>query len=60
MSVWFTARFTDSPKVRPDDSPARVFSRILSNTTVVSYSEYDSTVRKPMTAEGVTSKPTSE
>jgi hypothetical protein len=52
ISVWLTARLTDSPNVRPDFSPSRVFSRILSKTTVVSYSEYDRIVRKPMTAAG--------
>ena len=60
MSVWFTARFTDSPNVRPDTSPSSlVFSRILSNTTVVSYSAYERIVRKPMTAAGEISKPNS-
>ena len=39
-SVWFTARFTDSPNVRVDSHPSpTVFSRILSKTTTVSYSE---------------------
>ena len=38
--VWFTARFTVSENVRVDRSVIRdVFSRILSNTTTVSYRE---------------------
>ncbi len=54
--VWLTARFTDWTKVRCDSW--LVFSRTLSNTTTVSYSEYPRIVRKPMTAAGVTSSPT--
>src|SRR5690606_6494471 len=58
MSVWLTARLTDSPKVREEFSPSSVvFSRILSNTTVVSYSEYARIVRNPMTAAGEISNP---
>src|SRR6187431_2351987 len=60
ISVWLTARLTDSPKVRPETSPSSlVFSRILSKTTVVSYSAYDRIVRNPMTAAGEISKPKS-
>ncbi len=37
----------------------RVFSRTLSNTTTVSYSEYPRMVSTPITVAGVTSKPIS-
>ncbi len=59
--VWFTARLTASPYVRRVlDMMCAVFSRTLSNTTTVSYSEKPRMVRKPITVAGVTSNPDSE
>jgi hypothetical protein len=46
--------------MRADFSRSRVFSSTLSKTTTVSYSEKPRMVRKPMTVDGVTSKPISE
>ena len=61
MSVWLTARFAASAYVRlVRPSRPRVFSRTLSNTTTVSYSENPRIVSRPMTVAGETSKPTSE
>src|SRR5690554_6810634 len=58
ISVWFTARFTDSPNVREVWlTSSAVFSRTLSKTTVVSYNEYARIVRNPITAAGEISNP---
>ena len=58
--VWLTrqvgglgCRSASLPMVSP-----LVFSRTLSKTTTVSYSEYPRMVSRPITVAGVTSKPT--
>ena len=38
-STWFVDTLTRSPAVNPDDAMRRWFSRIRSNTTMLSYSE---------------------
>ena len=59
-TVWLTARFASSAYVeRRESSTPEVFSRTLSNTITVSYSENVSTVSKPMIIAGVTSSPKS-
>ena len=59
--VWLTPRFTSSENFMWTlSSKSCVFSLILSNTTTVSYREKLRTVRNPMTASGVISKPVAE
>ena len=61
MSVWLIARLAASLQViRALRSRPLVFSSTLSNTTTVSYREKPRIVRKPITVDGVTSKPISE